>query len=40
MNPFMRKELDAIMDAYALDSGTASNPSDRKKSRDLFIRWY
>jgi hypothetical protein len=40
MNPTMREQLDAMMDGWALNTGTATHPSDREKLRSFFLRWY
>ncbi len=40
MDSEMRRQLDALMDGYALYRGSASHPSDRQKLRNFFIRWY
>ena len=40
MNPEMRKQLDAMMGGWALNTGSASHPSDREKLRSFFLQWY
>lgn len=40
MDPEMRRQLDALMDGFALNRGSASHPADRQKLRNLFIQWF
>ena len=40
MDPEMRKEIDGLMETWALSARSASHWSDRLKLLDFFIRWY